>query len=97
MLAVLPIHTILKNFSRFIKISKNLHLQRNNFCSFLVEGDATGWTEHKTRDGYTCYYDNQTGEYSWEYPEGWTGVSSDLSREEIQVKEEEREREGSTV
>ena len=58
-----------------------------------MEGDATGWTEHKTRDGYTCYYDNQTGEYSWEYPEGWTGVSSDLSREEIQVKEEERERE----
>ena len=56
-----------------------------------MEGDATGWTEHKTRDGYTCYYDNQTGEYSWEYPEGWTGVSSDLSREEIQVKKEERE------
>ena len=61
---------------------------------FSAEAESSGWSEHKTRDGYTCYYDSVTGEYSWVYPEGWSGVSSDLSKEEIQVREREREEGG---
>lgn len=47
--------------------------------------DESGWAEHRTRDGYKYYYNKNTEEYSWTRPSTWSGVSQDLSREEIQV------------
>ena len=47
--------------------------------------DESGWAEHRTRDGYKYYYNKNTEEYSWTRPNTWSGVSQDLSREEIQV------------
>lgn len=47
--------------------------------------DSGGWSEHCTREGYNYYYNSQSGESQWERPEGFSGQSQELSREEIQV------------
>ena len=42
------------------------------------------WAEHRTREGYNCYYHTECGQLQWATP---TDESScgELSREEIQV------------
>lgn len=47
--------------------------------------DSGGWTEHRTRDGYVFYYNVVTGESQWEKPEGFSGQSRELTKDEIQV------------
>ena len=47
--------------------------------------ESGGWSEHRTRDGYSYYHNSQSGESQWERPEGFSGQSQELSREEIQV------------
>ena len=47
---------------------------------------SNGWTEHRTREGYSYYYNAGTSDGQWELPEGFiSGQTTDLSREEIQV------------
>lgn len=48
--------------------------------------DNEGWSAHSIRGGYTYYYNSQSGVGQWAEPEGFTGDSQDLSRDEIQVK-----------
>ena len=51
----------------------------------LLTGEV-GWNEHRTRDG-TCYYHNpSTGESQWEKPVEFEGRSTELNRDEIQVR-----------
>ena len=47
--------------------------------------ESGGWSEHCTREGYSYYHNSQSGESQWEKPEGFSGQSQELSREEIQV------------
>lgn len=51
----------------------------------IDEEGVSGWAEHRSRDGYTYYYNNKTDKHSWTPPEGYEGTSPYLSREEIQV------------
>ena len=55
-------------------------------CGCHAGVDGAGWSEHRLRDGYSYFYNRQTGESQWERPEDFTGQSQDLSREEIQVR-----------
>ena len=55
------------------------------FYNLSDEEDVSGWVEHRSRDGYTYYYNNKTDKHSWTPPEGYEGTSPYLSREEIQV------------
>ncbi|KAL5481649.1 hypothetical protein EMCRGX_G021851 [Ephydatia muelleri] len=65
------------------------------YCKKLAEAKAKkiqdgvlesgGWTEHRTRDGYVFYYNVVTGESQWEKPEGFSGQSRELTKDEIQA------------
>ena len=48
--------------------------------------EGEGWTEHHTREGHTLYHNWQLGESQWEKPDALPEQSSQLSREEIQVR-----------
>jgi len=52
----------------------------------LVGADADeGWSEYRTKDGNTYYYNGKTDQSQWEKPENFTGSSHELTRDEIQV------------
>lgn len=53
-------------------------------CDSCAGETASMWAEHRTREGYTCYYHTEQGQLQWATP---TDESScgELSREEIQV------------
>ena len=48
--------------------------------------DNDGWSAHHLHGGYTYYHNSQTGEGQWAEPQGFTGESCELSKDEIQVK-----------
>lgn len=60
-------------------------LGKSLMLDYVLFLDESGWAEHRTRDGYKYYYNRNTEEYSWIRPDKWSGISQDLSREEIQV------------
>lgn len=43
-----------------------------------------GWSEYRTKDGHTYYYNGKTGQSQWEKPDNYTGTSHELTRDEIQ-------------
>lgn len=43
------------------------------------------WVKHCFKDRYDYYYNLETGEGTWEEPEGFQNDSHHLSKEEIQV------------
>lgn len=43
------------------------------------------WVKHCFKDRYDYYYNLETGEGTWEEPEGFQNGSHHLSKEEIQV------------
>ncbi|XP_064390864.1 ras GTPase-activating-like protein IQGAP1 isoform X3 [Halichondria panicea] len=47
--------------------------------------DNDGWSAHHLRGGYTYYHNSQTGEGQWAEPQGFTGESCELSKDEIQA------------
>lgn len=47
--------------------------------------DGNGWTEHRTREGHTFYYNWKSEQSQWERPSDLTELTSQLRREEIQV------------
>ena len=44
------------------------------------------WAEHRTREGYTCYYHTGRGQLQWATPTDESATCGELSREEIQVQ-----------
>ena len=44
-----------------------------------------GWTEHRTREGHSFYYNWKSGESQWGRPEELPEQNAQLSRDEIQV------------
>ena len=51
----------------------------------FVVGESSGWSEYRTKDGYSYYHNFTTGESQWERPESYNGQSPQLSKDEIQV------------
>lgn len=48
-------------------------------------GGIAGWAEHRSKEGYTFYYDSVADSHSWVKPEEYTGNPTVLTKEEIQV------------
>ena len=48
--------------------------------------DGEGWTEHRTREGHTFYYNWMSEQSQWEKPDDLPEQSCQLRREEIQVR-----------
>lgn len=53
------------------------------FC--LLGSSESVWVKHRVKDRYDYYYNLETGEGTWEEPEGFEPNSSQLSKEEMQV------------
>ena len=61
-----------------------------NVLCLLVGADTDeGWTEYRTKDGHTYYYNGKTDQSQWGKPDNFTGTSHELTRDEIQVNIEE--------
>ena len=58
----------------------------HSFLLYTGVSDNDGWSAHHLRGGYTYYHNSQTGEGQWAEPQGFTGESCELSKDEIQVK-----------
>ena len=52
--------------------------------------DSDGWSEHRTREGYTYYHNSRSGASQWMEHEEYKGESQELSRDEIQVRYDSR-------
>lgn len=53
----------------------------------LISGTTDSvWVKHAVKDKYDYYYNLETGDGTWEEPEGFEHNSGQLSKEEIQVK-----------
>ena len=48
--------------------------------------DGEGWMEHRTREGHAFYYNWRSERSQWEKPDALPEQSSQLRRDEIQVK-----------
>ena len=48
--------------------------------------EGEGWTEHRTREGHAFYYNWKSEQSQWDKPVDLPQQSSQLRREEIQVK-----------
>jgi hypothetical protein len=54
-------------------------------CMCVCAG-AVGWNEHRTREGTSYYHNPSTGVSQWERPAEFEGQSTELNRDEIQVR-----------
>ena len=48
-------------------------------------GGVAGWAEHRSKEGHTYYFNDETDEFSWTRPDEYQGSPLVLTREEIQV------------
>lgn len=48
--------------------------------------DSEGWSEHRIREGANYYHNSRTGSSQWERPAEFKGQSTELNRDEIQVR-----------
>lgn len=55
-------------------------------CLVVGADSDEGWSEYRTKDGHTYYYNGKTGQSQWEKPDNYTGTSHELTRDEIQVR-----------
>uniref|UniRef100_A0A3Q2P197 IQ motif containing GTPase activating protein 2 n=1 Tax=Fundulus heteroclitus TaxID=8078 RepID=A0A3Q2P197_FUNHE len=81
-------------------VTSDLDVLRNNFIIlmllrpwenvkwrivFLLAGSSDGvWVKHSIKDRYDYFYSLETGQGSWEEPEGFDQKAAQLSKEEIQ-------------
>ena len=51
----------------------------------ITKEGVAGWAEHRSKEGYTYYYNEETGDHAWTKPEEYGGQPTILTKEEIQV------------
>ena len=55
------------------------------FCLVVGADTDEGWSEYRTKDGHTYYYNGKTDQLQWVKPDDFTRTSRELTRDEMQV------------
>lgn len=64
---------------------KTLTVSKGVLC-FPPGSTDSVWVKHCIKDRYDYYYNLETGQGTWEEPEGFEHNDGQLSKEEIQVR-----------